>query len=114
MKYRYLLVIVLALSLCTLSVCIAKLSDGLYGYWPLDGNGKDESGNGHDAKLEVGAKFVNQGWMGGAIEVDGAGGHAVVDSAFIVVSKNNETHFERRARGPRPYEQSSVKGKVSD
>ncbi|MCG9128800.1 hypothetical protein JT359_14490 [Candidatus Poribacteria bacterium] len=32
----------------------------------------------------------------------------------IVVSKNNETHFERRARGPRPYEQSSVKGKVSD
>ena len=36
------------------------------------------------------------------------------DRKSIVASKNNETHFERRARRPRPYEQSSVKGKVSD
>lgn len=32
----------------------AGISDGLVGYWPLDGNGKDESGNGHDAELEGG------------------------------------------------------------
>ena len=31
----------------------------------------------------------------------------------IVTSKNNETHFGRRARKPRPYELSSVKDKVS-
>lgn len=86
MKYRYLLVLVIAISLCTMSVCAAKLSDGLYGYWPLDGNGKDESGNGHDAELTAGAKFVNDGWIGGAIEVDGEGGHAVVDSAFSLTT----------------------------
>ena len=86
MKYRYLLVLVIAISLCTMSVYAAKLSDGLYGYWPLDGNGKDESGNGHDAELTAGAKFVNDGWIGGAIKVDGAGGHAVVDSAFSLTT----------------------------
>ncbi len=32
----------------------------------------------------------------------------------IVPAKNNETHLEIRTRGPRPYEQSSVEGKVSD
>lgn len=65
---------------------IADLSDGLFGYWPLDGNGKDESGNGNDVKLEAGAKFVKEGWIGGAIEVDGAGGHAVVDGAFSLTT----------------------------
>ena len=86
MNYRYLLVIIIAISLCTMSVYAAKLSDGLYGHWPLDGNGKDESGNGHDAELVAGAKFVNDGWMGGAIEVDGKGGHAVVDGAFSLTT----------------------------
>ena len=32
---------------------------------------------------------------------------------IIVTCKNNKTHFERRAREPRPYEPSFVKGKVS-
>ena len=31
---------------------------------------------------------------------------------FIVSSKNNKTHFGRRARRPRPYETAAVKGKV--
>ncbi len=86
MKYRYLLAIVIAISFCTMSVFAAKLSDGLYGYWPLDGNGKDESGNRHDAELKPGAKFVQEGWIGGALEVDGAGGHAVVDCAFSLTT----------------------------
>ena len=32
---------------------------------------------------------------------------------LIVTSKNNKTHFGRRARRPRPYETATVKGKVS-
>ena len=28
---------------------------------------------------------------------------------FIVTSKSNKTHFEKRTRQPRPYESSSVK-----
>lgn len=64
----------------------AGFSDSLVGYWPLDGNGKDESGNGHDAKLENGAKWVNNGWINGAMEVDGSGGHAVVDDGFELVT----------------------------
>ena len=63
-----------------------ELSDGLVGFWPLDGNGKDKSGNGHDAALENGAKWTNNGWVNGALEVDGAGGHAVVDSEFKLVT----------------------------
>lgn len=86
MKYRYLLVIITAITLCVMNVSTAKLSDGLFGYWPLDGNGKDESGNGHDVELANGAKFINKGWIGGGIEVDGAGGHAVVDGAFSLTT----------------------------
>ena len=86
MKYRYMLVIVIAISLCTISGYAAKLSDGLYGYWPLDGNGKDKSGNGHDADLVAGAKYIKDGWIGGALEVDGKDGHAVIDGAFSLTT----------------------------
>lgn len=81
-------IIVLFLSLivwCNLGFA-ANLSDGLVGYWPLDGNGKDVSGNGHDAKLEGGADWVKDGWMNEALMTDGAGGHAVVDAAFELIT----------------------------
>ena len=82
------LVLALAFSLSVISVTLvtnvfsAELTDGLVGYWPLDGNGKDESGNGHDAELAKGAKWSNDGWVNGAVEVDGGGGHVVVDNKF--------------------------------
>lgn len=88
MKYRVsvITVLIFSISLCSMSAFSAGLTDGLVGYWPLDGNGKDESGNGHDAALEAGAKWVNNGWINGALEVDGAGGHAVVDSKFELIT----------------------------
>ncbi|MBI1924274.1 hypothetical protein HYR99_08480 [Candidatus Poribacteria bacterium] len=55
----------------------ADLADGLFGYWPLDGDGTDLIGK-KNAK-SVKAKFVNDGWRDGAIEVDGAGAHMLVD-----------------------------------
>ena len=56
MNYKISVIIVLFLSLIVWSYTgfAAGISDGLVGYWPLDGNGKDESGNGHDAVLEGG------------------------------------------------------------
>lgn len=88
MAYRmtFMTVIVLTIILLPSFVMAAGLSDSLVGYWPLDGNGKDESGNGNDATLEAGAKWVTNGWINGAMEVDGNGGHAVVDSAFELVT----------------------------
>ncbi|MCG9127466.1 LamG domain-containing protein [Candidatus Poribacteria bacterium] len=65
---------------------LANISDGLVGYWPLDGNGKDESGNGNDAELEAGADWVKDGWVNDALMTDGEGGHAVVDTAFKLVT----------------------------
>ena len=88
MKYRVsvITVLIVTISLWSVGAFAAGLSDGLIGYWPLDGKGKDESGNGHDADLAQGAKWTNDGWMGGALAVDGAGAHAVVDSKFKLVT----------------------------
>ena len=58
------------------------LTEDLVGYWPLNGNGNDESGNAHHAYLVSGARWVDHGWVNGAAEVDGSGGHIVVDSSF--------------------------------
>ena len=84
MEYRISVIIVLAVavSLCSTGVFAVDITDGIVGYWPLDGNGNDESGNGHDADLEKGAKWSDDGWVNGAVEVDGGGGHVVVDNKF--------------------------------
>ena len=84
MEYRISVIIVLAVavSLCSTGVFAVDITDGIVGYWPLDGNGNDESGNGHDADLEKGAKWSDNGWVNGAVEVDGGGGHVVVDDKF--------------------------------
>ena len=88
MKYKITVIIVLFLSLIVWSNSgfTAGLSDGLVGYWPLDGNGKDVSGNGHDAVLKGGADWVKDGWINEALKTDGAGGHAVVDAAFQLIT----------------------------
>ena len=84
MEYRVSVIIILAVvvSLWSTGAFAVDLTEGLVGYWPLDGNGNDESGNGNDAKLEKGAKWSDNGWVNGAVEVDGGGGHVVVDDTF--------------------------------
>lgn len=81
-KRQVITVLLFAFGFCTLNVSAVDLTEGIVGYWPLDGNGKDESGNRNDAKLEKGAQWSDNGWVNGALEVDGAGGHAVIDQAF--------------------------------
>ena len=81
-KIRVITVLLFIFSLWAVSVSAVELTDGLVGYWPLDGNGNDESGNGHDARLEKGAKWASNGWVNDAVEVDGDGGHVVVDNKF--------------------------------
>lgn len=85
-RKTFMTVIILTIILSPSIVLAAGLSDNLVGYWPLDGNGKDESGNGNDATLETGAQWVTNGWINGAMEVDGNGGHAVVDTGFELVT----------------------------
>lgn len=51
----------------------ASLSDGLVGYWPLDGNGADKAGK-SKGELEGGAKWIKEGRANGAVEVDGVTG----------------------------------------
>lgn len=85
-RIRVIFFIAITFSLFSLGAIAAGLSDGLFGYWPLDGDGKDVSGNGHDAALVGGANWVDDGWVNGALEVDGAGGHAVVDSTFELIT----------------------------
>jgi len=50
--------IVFAFALLITSLSFASLTDGLVGYWPLDGDAKDYSGNGNDGVLH-GVSFGN-------------------------------------------------------
>jgi len=81
-KLRIITVLTFVFSFWAIGVSAIDLTEGLVGYWPLDGNGKDESGNGNDAELENGANWSDNGWVNGAVEVDGVDGHVVVDSTF--------------------------------
>ncbi|MBI1925391.1 LamG domain-containing protein [Candidatus Poribacteria bacterium] len=76
-----LMILIFALCVCIGHSNAANITDGLVGYWPLDGDGTDPIGK-NDAKAEKGAKFVNDGWRNGAIELDGAGGHVKVSDKF--------------------------------
>ena len=52
MKYQLLVVATCLIFTAFLAtVSIAELSDGLEGYWPLDGNASDEGGNGLDGTI---------------------------------------------------------------
>ena len=62
----------------TVSIASAgNLSEGLVGYWPLDGNGDDLAGN-SEGTLEGGADWTNDGRLNGAVEIDGVTGHVAV------------------------------------
>ena len=50
----------------------------MIGYWPLDGNAKDESGNDYHGELTKGVKWEANGKVGGSAEFDGQGGHIKV------------------------------------
>ena len=56
----------------------ADITKGMIGYWPLDGNAKDESGNEYHGELTKGVKWEANGKVGGAAEFDGQGGHIKV------------------------------------
>ena len=81
-KLRVITVLIFVFSFWAIGVSAIDVTEGIVGYWPLDGNGNDESGNGNDAKLEKGAKWSDNGWVNGAVDFDGGGGHVVVDNTF--------------------------------
>ena len=81
-RISVMMVLAVAVSLWSTGAFAADLTEGLVGYWPLDGNGDDLSGNGNDAQLEKGAKWSDDGWVNGSVEFDGGGGHVIVDDAF--------------------------------
>ena len=80
----WLILITLVVTVYLTSVASAGLNDGLLIYLPFDENSgqtaADQSGNGNNAKLIEGAKWKpNDGKIGGAVELDGAG--AAVEDA---------------------------------
>ena len=71
----------LALMMCFLivvSIQAADITDGMIGYWPLDGNAKDVSGNNYHGELEGKVTWKAAGKVGGAANFDGAGSHIKV------------------------------------
>ena len=69
----------LAYFLIVVSIQAADITDGMIGYWPLDGDAKDVSGNDYHGELIKGAKWAANGKAGGAVEFpDGQGGYIKV------------------------------------
>ena len=56
----------------------ADITDGMIGYWPLDGNAKDMSGNNYHGELDGKVTWKAEGKVGGAANFDGAGSHIKV------------------------------------
>ena len=50
-KLRVITVLTCVLSFWAIGVSAIDLTEGLVGYWPLDGDGTDESGNKNDTEL---------------------------------------------------------------
>ena len=70
-----------AMMMCSLIVVntqAADITDGMIGYWPLDGNAKDVSGNNYHGELDGKVKWEAKGKVGGAAHFDGAGSHIKV------------------------------------
>ncbi len=78
---------VLVLILClTVGIALAvDVTSGLVGYWPLDGNGTDKVGK-SKGELVGGAKWIKDGRVKGAVELDGTTGHVAV-SGFTLTTK---------------------------
>ena len=83
-------VLFMALILITGVANAADTTSGLVGYWPLDGNANDESGNGNNGRLEGDPVWVN-GRISQAVELNGTdqyvdvpGFNMVTDTATFV------------------------------
>jgi len=61
----------------------ADLQDGLVGYWPLDGNADDPVG-GTTGELMEGAEWSNDGYLGGAVMLDGVSGHVAISGFELI------------------------------
>lgn len=68
------------------SMAMAKITDGLVGYWPLDGNGDDKIGK-STGELAGGAKWTNAGRVNGAVELDGATGYVAVSGFTLTTTE---------------------------
>jgi len=77
-KKRLCLVITAVLALAG-GTTTGDVITGLEGYWPLDSDAQDFSGNDRHGTLIADAHFVNDGVHGGALELDGTDDHVSVD-----------------------------------
>jgi len=79
------------LMLCVILSSAADAVDAnLVGWWKLDGNGADASGNGLDGTLEGDAHFV-EGYSGQAISLDGDGDFFTVNGYKCLMSTSDVT-----------------------
>ena len=72
------LVLVMCFLIVTNIQAAGDITEGLIGYWPLDGNAKDMSGNDYHGELTKGVKWEAKGRVNGAASFDGAGSHIKV------------------------------------
>ncbi len=74
-------------------LCNAGLDDGLMGYWKLDGNGLDSSGNGNHGTFHGGATPTTDhaGKAGMAYQFDGVNGYMSVPDSPTLHSLNQRT-----------------------
>jgi len=77
-KQRFSLVAMVSLTLVC-GIAEGDVVTGLEGYWPLDGDAQDFSGNERHGTLIADAHIVNNGMHGGALELDGTDDHVSVD-----------------------------------
>ena len=77
-KKKLYLVIIAALALGS-NFAMGDVVTGLEGYWPLDGNAQDFSGNERHGTLIGDAHFIDEGMHGGALELDGDGDFVSMD-----------------------------------
>ena len=71
------LVLIMCLSI-VVNIQARDITEGMIGYWPLDGDAKDVSGNDYHGELTKGVKWKANGKVGGAADFDGAGSHIKV------------------------------------
>jgi len=83
---RFLVVLFLLFSVSSNVIIAANLRDGLVAYWPLDGNGDDKVGK-SEGKLEIGAKWTNNGRVNGAVKLNGTTGYVTISGFTLTTNK---------------------------
>ena len=76
-------VLVLLIGLATGIANAADLTEGLVGYWPLDGDGTDSVGD-TVGDLVGGANWTDDGRSNGAVEVDGSTGYVAISGFNLI------------------------------